>query len=43
MSDREDRDYYNRKSLEDSMKICGYCLIALVAVSFAIVLVQLLK
>lgn len=27
---REDREYYERKSLEDSMRNCCYCLLGLI-------------
>lgn len=41
---REDREYYyNRKSLEDSMRNCVYCVIALVALAVACGVYQLIK
>lgn len=43
MEYREDRGYYERKSLEDSMKSCLICLIGIVAVAVSCVIYGLLK
>lgn len=43
MGYRDDRDYYERKSLEDSMKYCFWCLIGTVALFVTCGLYQLLK
>lgn len=40
---REDREYYSRKSIGDSMRICFYCLVGLVASLVACGVYELLK
>ena len=40
---REDREYYSRKSLDDSMRICVYCFAALVALAVVYGIYCLLK
>lgn len=43
MGEREDRDYYSRKSLEDSMKTCGICLICLIAMLIGLGIYQIFR
>ena len=43
MGYRGDREYYERKSLEDSMRNCVYCMIGLIALMVACGIYHLLK